>query len=86
MEAIFSSETSVDFERTTQYYIPYDINPDNHCCENLKSYTQVCVQCQKRRDLLACLNLPSESKIDTTLEFQSYVKIYITYSLPCSDA
>jgi hypothetical protein len=34
MEAICSSETSVDFQRTTRAYIP----EDNHRCETLKSY------------------------------------------------
>jgi hypothetical protein len=32
MEKISSSETSVDFHRTTQSYIP----EDSHCCQNLK--------------------------------------------------
>jgi hypothetical protein len=38
MEAICSSETSVDFQRTTQRYIPEDGTLHNHRCENLKSY------------------------------------------------
>jgi hypothetical protein len=38
MEAICSSETSVDFQRTTRRYIPEDSNIYNHRCENLKSY------------------------------------------------
>jgi hypothetical protein len=38
MEAIYSSETSVDTERTTRYYIPEDATLHNHRCENLKSY------------------------------------------------
>jgi hypothetical protein len=37
MEAIFSSETSVDFERTTRRYIPEVSTLHNHRCENLKS-------------------------------------------------
>jgi hypothetical protein len=36
MEAIYSSETLVDFKRTTRYYIP----EDGHSCENLKSYKE----------------------------------------------
>jgi hypothetical protein len=39
MEAIFSSETSGDFQRTTRRYIPEDRALHNHRCENLKSYT-----------------------------------------------
>jgi hypothetical protein len=36
--AIFSSETSVDIQRTTRRYIPEDGTLHNHRCENLKSY------------------------------------------------
>jgi hypothetical protein len=39
MEATCSSETSVDFQRTTRCYIPEDRTLHNHRCENLKSYT-----------------------------------------------
>jgi hypothetical protein len=38
MEAICSSEMSVDFQQTTWRYIPEDSTLHNHCCENLKSY------------------------------------------------
>jgi hypothetical protein len=38
MEAIWSSETSVDFQRTTQRYIPEHSTLHNRRCENLKSY------------------------------------------------
>jgi hypothetical protein len=38
MEGKCSSETSVDFQWTTQHYIPEDRTLQNHCCENLKSY------------------------------------------------
>jgi hypothetical protein len=38
MEAIYSSETPVDFKRTTRRYIPEDGILHNHHCENLKSY------------------------------------------------
>jgi hypothetical protein len=37
MEATCSSETSVDFQRTTRRYIPEDGTRLNHRCENLKS-------------------------------------------------
>jgi hypothetical protein len=30
--------TSVDFQETTQHYIPADAMLCNHCCENQKSY------------------------------------------------
>jgi hypothetical protein len=35
MEAICSSETLVDFQRTTQRYVPEGITLHNHRCENL---------------------------------------------------
>jgi hypothetical protein len=37
IEAVCSSETSVDFQRATRSYIPEDSTPRNHRCENLKS-------------------------------------------------
>jgi hypothetical protein len=36
MEAICSSETSVDIQRTTWRYIPEDSTLHNHRCENLR--------------------------------------------------
>jgi hypothetical protein len=39
MEAICSSETLVNTQRTTRHYIPEDCTLHNHRCENLKSYT-----------------------------------------------
>jgi hypothetical protein len=38
MEGTCSSETSVDFQRTTKRYIPEARALHNHRCENLKSY------------------------------------------------
>jgi hypothetical protein len=38
MDAICSSETSVEFKRTTQCYIPEDITLHNHRSEYLNSY------------------------------------------------
>jgi hypothetical protein len=38
MEAICTSDTSVDFQRTTRHCIPEDSTVHNHRCENLKSY------------------------------------------------
>jgi hypothetical protein len=42
MGAIWYSETSLDFQRTTQCYIPEDIIVHNCCCENLKFYIDFC--------------------------------------------
>jgi hypothetical protein len=41
MEAICSSETSVDTQRTTKRYIPEVDTLNNHRCENLKSYNSL---------------------------------------------
>jgi hypothetical protein len=38
MEAICSSETSVNTQQTTRHYIPEDATLHNNRCENLKSY------------------------------------------------
>jgi hypothetical protein len=38
MEAIYSSETSTDFQRATLRYIQEKRNLHNHRCENLKPY------------------------------------------------
>jgi hypothetical protein len=38
MEAIFSSETSVETQRTARHHIPEDDFLHNHRSENLKSY------------------------------------------------
>jgi hypothetical protein len=43
MEAIRSSETSVD-ARSTQRHIPEDDILHSHCCESLKSYKNAAVQ------------------------------------------
>jgi hypothetical protein len=43
MEAICSSETSVDIQWTTRRYIPEDCTLHNNRCENLKSYTIIYV-------------------------------------------
>jgi hypothetical protein len=41
MEAICSSETSVETQRTTQRHIPEDDTLHNHRCDNLKSYNDI---------------------------------------------
>jgi hypothetical protein len=37
IEATYSSETSVDIQRTTRPHIPEDRTLRNHLCDNLKS-------------------------------------------------
>jgi hypothetical protein len=43
MEAIWPSETSVDFQWTTRCYTPECSTFHSHCCDNLKSYTMICM-------------------------------------------
>jgi hypothetical protein len=38
MEMVYSTEISVDFQRTTRRYIPEDKILRDHGCENIKSY------------------------------------------------
>jgi hypothetical protein len=52
MEAIFSSETSVDFHRTTRRYIPEDRTLYNHGCENLKSYITLAYIAVRNQNLI----------------------------------
>jgi hypothetical protein len=46
MEAICSSETSVDIQGNTRHYIPEECTVRKHRCENLKSYRNVSVRHQ----------------------------------------
>jgi hypothetical protein len=55
MEAIYSSETSVYFQRTTWCYIPEDRTLHNHSCENLKSYIFHDCYTPTFPDLMKCL-------------------------------
>jgi hypothetical protein len=67
MEAICSTEMSVDFHWTTQRYIPEDSTHHNHHCENLKKFTSVPseVQCEgysafSTHFIVGILTYPSE--------------------------
>jgi hypothetical protein len=42
IEVMCSSETSVDFQQTTQRYIPEDRTVHNHWCDNPISYIIMC--------------------------------------------
>jgi hypothetical protein len=61
LEAICSSETSVDTQRTTRHYIPEDGTVYNHRCENLKSYNAHIVRIRecKLRSIVEFLPMPS---------------------------
>jgi hypothetical protein len=52
MEAICSSETSVDFQWTTRRYIPEDRTLHNHRFENLKLYKILYIASTGKRNLL----------------------------------
>jgi hypothetical protein len=55
MEAICSSETSIEARRTTRHPIPEDDTLHNHRCENLKSYCTM-VTCVPPALTLKCLH------------------------------
>jgi hypothetical protein len=45
IEAIYSSETSIDFQQTTWRHIQEDRTLHNHRCDNLKSLDLVIIRC-----------------------------------------
>jgi hypothetical protein len=51
MEVILSSEASVDFQWTKQYYISKDTAPLNHCYENHESYIKFMQHKNKKMSL-----------------------------------
>jgi hypothetical protein len=55
MEAISSSETSVDFHRATRRYIPEDIILHDHRCENLKLFLVARSQVKRKGVSILCL-------------------------------
>jgi hypothetical protein len=55
MEAICSSETSVDFQFTTQPCIPDDNTFHKNGCENLKSYKNRFLDCRLSVCLYVCM-------------------------------
>jgi hypothetical protein len=67
MKPICSSETSVDLQLTTRFYIPEDSTLHNHRCENLKAY-----KCSSA-DVLAHWT-PAQNFIRS--DFSSYSGIY----------
>jgi hypothetical protein len=44
IEAICSSETSIDFHGTSRSYIPKDRTLHTHRCENFKSYVNIILE------------------------------------------
>jgi hypothetical protein len=80
MEAICSSETSVETHLTTRHHIPEDDTLHNHRCENLKSYILMLSS-------HICLGLPtsfftSGFAIKTLYDFLShpcYIRVHPTF-------
>jgi hypothetical protein len=58
MEATCSSETSVDYQRTTRHYNPEDRSLHNHRCENLKSKIIVSIKVSRLHQEAATLVYP----------------------------
>jgi hypothetical protein len=52
METVYSSEMSVDIERTTRRYIPEDKALHNHRCGHLKSHTVTVTSCNNDINLI----------------------------------
>jgi hypothetical protein len=72
MEAICSSKTSVDFQRTTQHYNPVDSTLHNHCCGNLKSCKMITVM----QHLCSCQtgNISEEPAVSIFIKIAEYIK------------
>jgi hypothetical protein len=78
MEAIISSETYFDFQRTTRRYIPEDRTLHNHCCENLQSYIAFTCSCH------FLYLLPSHHACDgVEPSHGSYSRQHCTYATDC---
>jgi hypothetical protein len=77
MEAIRSSETSVDTQRTTRRYIPEYGTLQNYSCENLKSYMSFVVFSTVSKKMLG-LNLDRPRPLHSTfcpIRHSSYNRI-----------
>jgi hypothetical protein len=67
MKGACSSETSVDFQRTTRY-IPEHRNLHNHRCENIKSYImEVCYKFFPILGLVAMVGIEPGSLYEITI-------------------
>jgi hypothetical protein len=71
MEVICSSETSVEFQRTTRRYIPEESTRHNHRCENLKSNQK---DVDSKHDLLFHLEYGSSTFLRNMGEVQSTLR------------
>jgi hypothetical protein len=84
MDARCTSKTSVDFQRTTQRYIPGDETLHNHCCENLRSCSlsdvynllRCCFDCR------ICVQLHCKIIVNTTkIQTVHFPEISLVFSL-----
>jgi hypothetical protein len=94
MEAICSSETSVETQWTTWRHIPEDDTPHNHGCENLKSYNRIflCIPCELFLIIVVIIkqNVGKQSNCLSSscrpVGNQTTVKLASQYLAPCKRA
>jgi hypothetical protein len=77
MEAICSSETSVETQRTTRRYIPEDDTLHNHRSENLKSYIIFLYWEATQWFITSTLNMEAICSSETSVETTDYTASYI---------
>jgi hypothetical protein len=91
MEAIYSSETSVDTQRTPRRNIPEDDTLHNHRCENLKSSLLLFVfvschssSCQRVLSSFYCIDtlaeMPGVARVDHRNKGVSLVAISLSHN------
>jgi hypothetical protein len=79
MEATCSSETSVNFQRSTWCHIPEDGTLHNHRCENPKSYNKNCISVPLPIRPESILGIPDICIIVTEIHSE------VRPSIKCSD-
>jgi hypothetical protein len=69
MMETYSSETLVDFQRTTLCYIPEDRAVHNHCCENLKSYKLNTIRCKIESIFIRYVRISTERLLESVRQW-----------------
>jgi hypothetical protein len=83
MEAICSSEKSVETQRTTRRLIPEDDTLHNHRCENLKSYEVIPVPDRKPTPVIPVIQ-PIASHLSAQLSAKASLNYVLTNQIRCS--
>jgi hypothetical protein len=89
-ETTCSSETSVDFQRSTERYIPEDRTLHNHLYENLESYiNQIWIKLPVDKVLLRVINRLTKVAfwLDAQIDSSKYVCMYKGWAVksgPCT--